>query len=64
VADVIIPVRSPSPLETLVPAIAATDALLSRLVGQLGETAGKRMVMLEQLRSAAGGHAKIKEEVS
>ena len=42
-----------SPLDTLVPVIAATDAQLARLVGQLGETAGKRMVMLEQLPSAA-----------
>ena len=59
VANIIIPVAvaTTSPLDTLVPAIAATDALLARLVGQLGETAGKRMVMLEQLRSAASGQA-------
>ena len=57
VADVIIPVpvATTSPLDTLVPAIAATDALLARLVGLLGEGAGKRMTMLEQLRRAASG---------
>ena len=65
VANVIIPVAvaTTSPLDTLVPAIAATDALLARLVGQLGETAGKRMIMLEQLRSAASGQAVEEEDL-
>ena len=64
VADVIIPVpvATTSPLDTLVPAIAATDALLARLVTHFGESAGKRMIMLEQLRKAASGEAEQGEE--
>lgn len=55
VADVIVPVpvATTSPLDTLVPAIAATDALLGRLVGRLGDRVEKRMTMLENLRRAA-----------
>lgn len=55
VADVVIPVpvATTSPLDTLVPAIAATDALLSRLVSRIGARAEKRMKMLEQLRRTA-----------
>ena len=57
VADVIIPVEvaTTSPLGTLVPALAATNALLARLIAQVGDTAGKRMKMLEELRHAARG---------
>ncbi len=56
VADVIVPVAvaTTSPLDTLVPAIAATDALLARLVARLGAQATKRMAMLEDLRRAPG----------
>lgn len=63
VADVIIPVpvATTSPLDTLVPAIAATDALLARLVSHYGESAAKRMVMLEQLRSSANGDSELGE---
>lgn len=54
VADVTIPVpvATISPLDTLVPAIAATDALLARLVASLGAQATQRMAMLESLRRA------------
>lgn len=66
VADVIIPVAIAvtSPLDTLVPAIAATDALLARLVTRLGESAGKRMVILEQLRRAVSGETEQGEETA
>jgi DNA-binding MurR/RpiR family transcriptional regulator len=65
-ADVMIPVTvaTTSPLDTLVPAIAATDALLARLVSHFGASAAKRMVMLEQLRRASSGEADQEEEPS
>lgn len=55
-ASVTIPVAvaTTSPLDTLVPAIAATDALLSRLVTKLGAQATHRMAMLETLRQTIG----------
>jgi DNA-binding MurR/RpiR family transcriptional regulator len=55
IADVTIsvPVATTSPLDTLAPAIAATDALLARLVSILGPQASQRMAMLEELRRAA-----------
>ena len=55
IADVVIPVtvESTSPLETLAVAIAATDALLARLVRKLGAQANRRMAMLETLRRDA-----------
>ena len=55
IADVVIPVtvESTSPLETLVVALAATDALLSRLVRRLGAQANRRMALLETLRRDA-----------
>jgi len=55
VADVTIQVAvaTTSPLDTLTPAIAASDALLARLVGLLGPQATRRMAMLETLRKAA-----------
>lgn len=55
VADVVIPVtvESTSPLETLAVALAATDALLARLVRKLGPQAQRRMAMLETLRHDA-----------
>lgn len=54
-ADVVIPVmvENTTPMDTLVIAIAATDALLTRLVKQLGPQASKRMAMLETLRRKA-----------
>ena len=64
VADVIIEVAvaTTSPLDTLVPAIAATDALLARLVSHFAGTAPGRMVMLEHLRRAASGEAEESRE--
>ena len=55
IADVVIPVtvESTSPLETLAVAIAATDALLARLVRKLGAQANRRMALLETLRRDA-----------
>lgn len=55
VADVVIPVdvETTSPTDTLVMAIAATDALLARLVKKLGAQATRRMAMLETLRRKA-----------
>lgn len=55
-ADVIIatPVAIDSPLDTLVPALAATDALLARLVDTFGPEVEKRIRMLEQVRHADG----------
>jgi DNA-binding MurR/RpiR family transcriptional regulator len=55
IADVVIPVtvESTSPLETLAVALAATDALLARLVRRLGPQANRRMAMLETLRRDA-----------
>lgn len=55
VADVVIPVtvETTSPMDTLAVAIAATDALLKRLVKTLGPKATKRLVMLENLRHKA-----------
>ncbi len=57
VADVTIQVAvaTTSPMDTLTPAIAASDALLARLVGLLGTQATQRMAMLETLRRAASG---------
>lgn len=55
VADVsfAVAVATTTPLDTLVPAIAACDALLSRLVKPLGKSASRRMAVLEQLRGSA-----------
>lgn len=60
VAEITVPVAvaTTSPLDTLVPAIAATDALLARLVSTLGAQATKRMAMLEDLRRAAPGSSR------
>jgi DNA-binding MurR/RpiR family transcriptional regulator len=54
-ADAVIPVtvETTTPTDTLAVAIAATDALLSRLVKKLGPQATKRMAMLETLRRQA-----------
>ncbi len=54
-ASVPVPVATTSPLDTLVPAIAATDALLARLVDRLGAEATKRMARLEDIRRGVGG---------
>ena len=55
IADVVVPVtvECTSPLETLALAIAATDAMLARLVRKLGTQASRRMAMLENLRRDA-----------
>jgi DNA-binding MurR/RpiR family transcriptional regulator len=55
IADVVIPVtvETTTPTDTLAVAIAATDALLTRLVKILGPQATKRMAMLEDLRRKA-----------
>lgn len=55
IADVVVPVtvECTSPLETLAVAIAATDAVLARLVRKLGAQAQSRMAMLETLRRDA-----------
>jgi DNA-binding MurR/RpiR family transcriptional regulator len=55
VADVVIPVtvETTTPSDTLAIAIAATDALLSRLVRKLGPQATRRMALLESLRRKA-----------
>ncbi len=55
-AEVTLPVEvaTTSPLDTLVPALAATDALLARLVARLGASATRRLAMLETLRRSAG----------
>ena len=55
IADVVVPVtvECTSPLETLAVAIAATDAMLARLVRKLGAQASRRMAMLENLRRDA-----------
>jgi DNA-binding MurR/RpiR family transcriptional regulator len=55
VADVVIPVtvETTTPMDTLAVAVAATDALLTRLVKTLGAQASKRMAMLETLRRKA-----------
>jgi DNA-binding MurR/RpiR family transcriptional regulator len=55
IAEATIPVSVAtfSPLDTLAPTIAATDALLARLVALLGPEATRRMAMLEDLRRAA-----------
>jgi DNA-binding MurR/RpiR family transcriptional regulator len=45
-------VATTTPLETLAPAIAASDALLRRLVDVLGPGATERMALLERLRRA------------
>jgi DNA-binding MurR/RpiR family transcriptional regulator len=45
-----VPVATTSPLDTLVPTIAANDALLARLVTRLGSQATTRMAALERLR--------------
>ena len=51
VADVVIPVtvETTSPTDTLTVAIAATDAMLARLVKKFGPQASKRMALLESL---------------
>jgi DNA-binding MurR/RpiR family transcriptional regulator len=55
IADVVIPVtvETTSPTDTLTVAIAATDAILARLVKKLGRRASDRMAMLETLRRRA-----------
>lgn len=55
VATVVIPVavETTSPTDTLTIAIAATDAMLARLVKRLGAKATKRMAVLEILRRKA-----------
>lgn len=55
VADVVIQVtvETTTPMDTLAVAIAATDALLTRLVKTLGPQAPKRMAILETLRRKA-----------
>ena len=55
IADVVVPVtvECTSPLETLAVAIAATDAMLARLVRKFGAQASRRMAMLETLRRDA-----------
>jgi DNA-binding MurR/RpiR family transcriptional regulator len=55
VADVVVQVNVEinNPMDTFAVAIAATDALLSRLLKQLGPQASKRMAMLETLRRKA-----------
>ncbi len=55
IADIVVPVtvECTSPLETLAVAIAATDAMLARLVRKLGAQAHRRMAMLENLRRDA-----------
>jgi DNA-binding MurR/RpiR family transcriptional regulator len=55
IADVVIPVtvETTTPTDTLAVAIAATDALLTRLVKMLGPQASRRMAMLEDLRRKA-----------
>ncbi len=55
VATVVIPVavETTSPTDTLAIAIAATDAMLARLVKRLGAKATKRMAVLETLRRKA-----------
>lgn len=54
-ADVVVPVtvETTSPTDTMTIAIAATDAVLSRLVKKLGSHATARMSMLEALRRKA-----------
>ena len=66
VADVIIPVAvaTTSQLDTMVPAIAATDALLARLVGHFGESAGRRMTILEELSRMANGETEARRAIS
>jgi DNA-binding MurR/RpiR family transcriptional regulator len=55
VADVVVQVNVEinNPMDTFAVAIAATDAMLSRLLKQLGPQASKRMAMLETLRRKA-----------
>ena len=55
VADVVIPVtvETTTPMDTLAVGIAATDALLARLVKTFGPKASKRIAMLETLRRKA-----------
>lgn len=55
VADVVVPVtvETTSPTDTMTIAIAATDAVLARLVRKLGSQATARMTMLEALRRKA-----------
>lgn len=55
VANVVVPVtvETTSPTDTMAIAIAATDALLARLVKKLGASATKRMTLLETLRRQA-----------
>lgn len=51
---VAIPVALDSPLDTLVPALAATDAILARLVVSLGDQAERRIRTVEGLRQFTG----------
>lgn len=52
-----VPVATTSPLDTLTPTIAATDAMLARLVPHLGAQATTRMAVLEHLRRATSDPA-------
>jgi DNA-binding MurR/RpiR family transcriptional regulator len=55
IADVVIPVtvETTTPTDTMAVALAATDALLARLVRKLGSQATRRMAMLDQIRRQA-----------
>ncbi|MEM8822573.1 MAG: MurR/RpiR family transcriptional regulator [Pseudomonadota bacterium] len=50
-----VPVATASPLDTLAPTLAATDAVLARLVEAFGETASRRMQHLEEVRRRISG---------
>ncbi|MEM1429892.1 MAG: MurR/RpiR family transcriptional regulator [Pseudomonadota bacterium] len=52
-----VPVATVSPLDTLVPAIAAIDAVLERLVEVYGDAASRRIHRLEEVRRKTSGRA-------
>lgn len=54
-ATIPVPVATTSPLDTLVPALAATDAVLARLVDTYSDDAPRRMRRLEEARRQVAG---------
>lgn len=57
-ADLIIsaPVESPSPFDTLVPAMAQVEALIASLVARMDGQLDERLEGIDQLRAAFGSH--------
>ncbi|GGL99094.1 MurR/RpiR family transcriptional regulator [Nakamurella endophytica] len=59
VASVVLPARveSPSPFDSLVPAMAMVEALIASIGERLGEQGRRRLELIERMRSGAGAES-------